>query len=708
MKKATYFVALASLQSVVALAAAPVGYDGPAVDVNFVNQKPAKYAECDQYSNLPTARVYAACEFARDEAERMAVRFGGGHGRVDGFLRGYSWGLYKATRAWRNNADEMARGAKLVDGMGDKIASGLQEGINAGTSQGQSQGKTDAINRFKAVMDTGREPDPTLRVNVPAYEGMDGAYVKLVGPIPSEQDIIRNELQPAQLPITSDWDQVYLGEPPSYSVWDFWFDNGTYEFEHDSWFKADRALDTWFKRPIDTRPKYDNLNNPPVTNPDGTPMIDPATGQPYNLQAIFAKSFMNSYGWYINYNYSSTFYLNLDQGQVMGEIVGEQLGKRIASYVGLERAFDQKFKESAKSTFSDAYSTAYTSLFSDTFRYYQNTAILSLHFDSIEGREKDGIIQAGERVDAKFTVLNEGGKASELRISMSGDVADVKSSTQNIGRLMTGRFTAPDIAAMRSTLKNGEVADIVLHVNDQASDLRQKIQKMIEVDNVSARLEVLNGTGAVHVTITNVATVTSPGSVGVSLLLNGKEVDTQLVEPIPGGDSRDVVLGFQGIDPMVLIEGGMDAKIVVKMNNAVMDDRAELQLKSGDAQNDLAKYYNQLVNGKTDKTGNEDVQTRTAEVASRVVGINLDETHDLRSVSGRNPWASGSTETMLGKIVALFHGSVQSNDAKNAYDSLGRAMWDARKNLKKFLFWAGPKRKSYEAAVQSIVKSKLK
>ena len=49
-------VALSVAASLMPAWASAHHYDGPPVDVNFVNQRPSKYAECDQYLSDTTAR----------------------------------------------------------------------------------------------------------------------------------------------------------------------------------------------------------------------------------------------------------------------------------------------------------------------------------------------------------------------------------------------------------------------------------------------------------------------------------------------------------------------------------------------------------------------------------------------------------------------------------------------------------------------------
>lgn len=409
-KSATVFLGLMSL-SVGAERLALAGvYDGPAVDVNFINQKPAQYAECDQYKTLPE---YKACDFARDEAERMATRFGGGNGRIQGYLRGFSWGLYKTTKASQNDGTEMARGAAAIDGTGDyqsKIQSGLQQGIADGQTRGASQGKSDAIARFSEAMDTGRTPNRTIKIPTVDYAGPQVGYEQLVGKPKTVADVLQQDINEdlGHLRVYDSWDETYLGERKPLTLQQLWFDNGTYVFQKEAWFDPNLAFQTWLQRPIDTRPKYNSLNQDAPAPAPGAPAVD--------LQAVFRKSFVNCYSYYVNYYFSQTFFQNMDDGQVAGEMVGTQVGKRLAFEAGLVQAFNKRFQESARTTFYAAYNDAYTSSFNTNFDDYLNNPKIAVEFTGVVGESNMGIIQPGERITPVFTVRNYGGaRTSTLR-----------------------------------------------------------------------------------------------------------------------------------------------------------------------------------------------------------------------------------------------------------------------------------------------------
>lgn len=704
-------------------------YDGPAVDINFQATKPAKYAQCDKYiqDNNPLglsatdyARRYASCEFGRDEADRMAERFGGGNGKIAGFLRGYSWGLYKSAKAYENDGEEMKRAEAAVDGMGDTMKAGLEAGRRAGESAGRSAGNHDAIDRFLQVLNSGRTPDPTIRVPETNYQGEDGAYQKYVGAVPTMEDILKKETNVGELRVYSSYDSLYLGDLKPVSIWDLWFGDGVYRFEKALWYDKTAAFSTWKSRPLDTKPKFEALNIPPATYKETITHPNPVAGQPpiteivtrtLDLQLGFKDGFVGSYEWYINYYFAQKFYEWMDEGQRDGEQVGILAGKRVAFYKGLVWAYNKKFKESSKLTYRNGmdgrpgYVQAYNDEFTKVFNHYMNNAILTLAFKSITGEINDGIIQPGELISATFNVRNLGGVGSALNASISGDVTDTKTQAFQIGKLMSSDFTADDIAKIDSRLNPRDTARLVLNVNGLTSGLNQIVQRMIEVGSVAPHMDITAGSGDIQVSLTNIATQRTPDLITATLTINGKTADTKNVGVLEPGNERDVTLEYKNIDPFELIGGtsnSVQAKVIISMGDLVLDTRA-LNLASTNRDRDLAKYFNQLADGKGFVPSRVNREDRLADALAMIANINNSETRNHKNLG--KVWKRDAGSTMIGKVRDQFIATNQSETARDAYDALAKRLWESRRNLPKFLFIKGAKRKAFETLCREIARS---
>ena len=432
-------------------------YDGPRSDVDVIGDKPDKYAECDHYlSDNSPKRVFAACEFGRDEAERMAQRYGGGNGRVEGFLRGFSWGLHKMADAYKNDPASVAQGAAVaVNGSMDSYTQApLQASSDAGASQGTPTGTSDAIQRFKNVVNTGRDPDSTVSIPSVPYAGIDNGYATYVGRYETPQRIIQQDLNEGTLRVYNNWDGMFMGDKKALNAWDIWREDGNYDSDKSQWYDAKAAFQTWLQRPIDSRPRYDSLNNPPLYGsvassrkghgarnlaggPDGgshtgtggqgngkkpsptpsqappqTPPPSTPAQQQIDLQAVFAKAFQDSYAYYVKYYFSAAYYGGLDDGQDDGESLGVDVGKKLAYQSGLIQNFNSTLKTNSINNFQSAFARAYTDNFNRTFQNYSSAPQLNYSFDDIVGEDNVGVLEPGEMFTAKFTVTDYGGVAT--------------------------------------------------------------------------------------------------------------------------------------------------------------------------------------------------------------------------------------------------------------------------------------------------------
>ncbi len=670
-------------------------YDGPPVDINFNQGKPSKYAECDRFLGDTNARRYASCEFGRDEAERMAARYGAGHGRVQGYLRGFSWALYKSSRTFSNDASAMNDGAKAVAGMGSSMSAGLEAGRSKGISSGRSRGNSDAISRFEAVINSGREPSPELKVPDTQYSGEENAYERYVGKVPTVDEILRrDDVGVGQLPVYSQIDALYLSDVRPVSLYDLYFSDGIYRFEQVRYTDQKLAWDVWLNRPIDTRPKYDSLNQDAP--------IDPATGQPIDLKAIFQEAFKNSYGWYVNYYFAKEFQESLEEGSLFGEQVGTQVGKRVATARGTQKEFNRVFKESSASTYRNAFVDGYTQSFQNTFADYSSNPKLSLSLESVIGQDPDGILQPGEVFSTEFVVRNMGGKGTALVASVSGTLTSYGTQSFQIGRLESKRFTTAPMGVIDPKLKPRQTAQIQLTVNGLSDGLGQKVQRMIEIRSTKPQLSVVEGSGAVRVVLENVAEVRTPGLIRAALRVGGVLVEEQNVGFAEAGEARDVVFQLSGLDPLKLIEGSVEAKVVVTMEGRVLDE-SESVLRSSNPRRDLALYFNEVVNGRGVIPDGMNQEVRRSELVQLILSENEAETNRLGERRETNLWKKSPSDTWVGILVNQYQASVQSEEALLAYENLAYGLWSARTHLARFIF-KGAKRRAYENLCEELVR----
>ena len=121
------------------------------LDINFNETEPREYEYCDKVissdQTIPNAAkfdVFKACNYGLDDSRRMAERFGGGNGQIQGFLRGYAFGLKESYEVSSEDLKSYSQGQQSIDSLGEYMEAGLQDGINKGNNEGNDDGASEA------------------------------------------------------------------------------------------------------------------------------------------------------------------------------------------------------------------------------------------------------------------------------------------------------------------------------------------------------------------------------------------------------------------------------------------------------------------------------------------------------------------------------------------------------------------------------------
>lgn len=685
------------------------------LDFNVNATEPRQYEYCDAMitssTTIPAAAKYdvsKACQYGLDDARRMAERFGGGNGMIQGFFRGYAYGMHDSYEASSNDATAFQQGQAAIAGIGSYMESGLDEGIKKGQQEGNGDGSSEARVRFNAAVDTGILPNRNVTPKERAYTPMDNAYYSLVPK--NEQvyttinDIVKahdeRELTALNLrdfPVYSQYDATTWGETTRLSWWDLWFDNGSYIFSKALWFDDGKALETWLTRPIDTKPRYQALANVVVSD---------VAGQRINLQSVFHSAFREAYKYYVEYYFAKNFKINVTVGQLMGKVVGMELGKRVSFGRGLVNGFNKKFEESARTTYANAYKGAYMNSFNLTFDDYSKNpkleflALKSSTFMELMGMDDDGVVQPGEYFSLKFRMKNAGGVGANLVGSLNGDVLNAKAITGNINQISTKNFdTIQPVGQIDTRLESGTNADLRLQVNGAQTALSQYVTKLVKiVEAPTFAADTLKGSVTVSVAVKNVSKVVTPASVTAKVLVDGREVSVQNVGILVAGQTATPGLTISNIDPMTLINGQLKATVVLVLGDTVLEQK-EMIIMSKNRTKDLVSYYAQIANGRGYIPSSSNQEDRLAQVASSVKTTNHDELQAHRK--GDNIWKHNPDITVVGQLrLAKSLGNL-TEDGKRNYDALARQMWTDKKILRSFL-GIQPKRKAFKGILEQL------
>lgn len=680
------------------------------LDINFNETEPRQYEYCDKMistdQTIPAAAkfdVFKACNYGLDDARRMAERFGGGNGSIEGYLRGYAYGFRDSFDAASNDSTAREQGQNSVESVGRYMEAGLQDGINQGLNDGNIDGSSEARVRFNRAVDTNTFPNSNVGTVEPrAYTPMTNAYNSLVPAelraVTSIDDVIRNkdereldQLSLRNFPVYSSYDSRTWGEVQQRSWYDLWFDDGRYSFEKNRYYDPNLALQLWVTRPVDTLPRYQALNNIVVTDINNARI---------NLQGVFQTAFREGYRYYVNYYFAKEFKRSADLGVMQGSAVGTQIGKRVAFGQGLVNSFNKKFAESARLTYTKSYVNSFKNGFATTFDDYAKNPKLEIsglengQVLELLGLDNDGIIQPGEAVALKFKVKNVGGVGTDITASLAGDILDsqeIKSSVKGLASKLISSNGA--IGTIDNRLESGSDAHLVLRVNDLTAAYNQYVTKVVKLESVqSPEVDTLSGLANVSISATNVSIKETSASVSANLTIDGKVVSEVNVGKLVAGQDTKITLKASSIDPLRLIQGGINAKITLKLGDTVLET-ANVTIQSSDARKDLVNYFSQLINDKGAVPATTSRDERAVEVTKLVVATNREELQSHRK--GNNLWKKNPEQTIAGMLRINKQLGNNSTNAINNYDRIAHEMAKDKNILPTFLFFFAGKKHAY-------------
>jgi hypothetical protein len=677
-------------------------YNGPKVDVNFVSTPPAQYQECREKYINSTAKIFSACSFGVDEARRMAERFGGGKGKTEGYLRGFSWGLYRGVQGGSSDSQAQSVGAALNSDLLGRIDRAVKSGSDQGTAVGRTQGASEARTRFTRALDSNSTPDSRLNsVPEPQFSSrITDPYVEFVGQPLTVQTLLKDpNFDQSSIKVYSSYDSVFLGDVPQFNIWDYYFADGTYRFEMARWVESGAAFQQWVSRPIDTKPQYEALGTDsvivPVQNP--APGAPATTQQTVDLKEIFKKSFINAYGYYVNYYFSQGFYTNMDEGQRVGETLGRIAGTQYAKNSAEVKAFNQKFRRDEKEAYFNVYNGAYTTAFNETYQDYLNHPKPEIDDFAIIDDVDDGIIQPGERFAVSFKVKNYGGKPSVLTARIDGAENAIDSPSYSIGALKTTVIRTPLIAQMSSNIHSNATVNLLLNVSGSgfnALTVQRSAEVIRQVTPVGIEIEpnVPEGKAIVTVKVRNNSRIPSSSSVRVLLSDSLGRSESQNLGTILAGQNANATFVLSGLNPIDLIKGqGVSVKAQMLLGDLAVDElKGTIFTRS--PQTDLPYALAQTAQNRSDQNTALSLMTELSER----IRIETDQIE-------RRGYRNHPGDTYLFGALSSYRSRVQSDAAKEIYSKLAEQIWPYRKAFSNFLgIFKSANRKYFEHSCREL------
>jgi hypothetical protein len=342
-------------------------YDGPPGEFkrDQWERRPSTFSYCDKYRN-DTGKHVLACGAGVEEAMNMASRFAGGHGKEDGYLKGYAWGMNQSIRYYQDSNDEMLRGEDSVETLNSRLSNAITEGSTAGSRDGDSLGTSEAKGRFYQAIDTKNFPSPNYQAPVANFNPTQDAYSRYIGQIPTAEEILKRDRY-GRIGFYDSYDRTYGGGGDWHerNGRDMWSRDGVYGVNSNQWVQGDSAFQRWLQIPTPGRQRYNGLNvvafnevetgrypaqavprggdrpnnpNPnPRPNPPATPPVTPPVTPPLlHLQWLWPLIFRPSLEMLLSKPIMPTLLLNILEIFICHKIKDKMTVKILGPKLGLK------------------------------------------------------------------------------------------------------------------------------------------------------------------------------------------------------------------------------------------------------------------------------------------------------------------------------------------------------------------------------------
>ena len=155
-----------SILSLFTLNQAHAEYNGPEINHNF-QMRPNTLTVCDE-ERFNTSISLQMCTKAQQAAGtcRTVCR----SRSVQGYLRGYTWGLYSSTTVTQYSERWMAVGSQEVDTLSQYWKPAITEGATAGAQKGSQSATDEVVQRFRKAVNTTSFPSSSFSVPSSKYE----------------------------------------------------------------------------------------------------------------------------------------------------------------------------------------------------------------------------------------------------------------------------------------------------------------------------------------------------------------------------------------------------------------------------------------------------------------------------------------------------------------------------------------------------------
>jgi hypothetical protein len=261
-------------------------------------------------------------------------------------------------------------------------------------------------------------------------------------------------------------------------------------------------------------------------------------------------------------------------------------------------------------------------------------------------------------------------------------------------------YTTGVVGRIDPRLRPGDRTDITLTVNGvAAAPFATEVRRALLLTQPLSTVDAPAGTARVSVMARNISTGPTQAEGIAILTIGGREVRAP-VRTLPSGETHSLAFDVSELDPLALMTTGLRGALQLRIGDIVMDEQV-VRLASASARADLVRYYALLAAAVSDGAHlppSVPRAERLATVRERIATMNRTEVRGARG----NPWKDSPQTTVVGMVRSALQSTPADAAARAEVAVLAAELWDARKELGRFLFFSSAKRKAYEAIVRDV------
>lgn len=265
-------------------------------------------------------------------------------------------------------------------------------------------------------------------------------------------------------------------------------------------------------------------------------------------------------------------------------VVGEHSYRR-----GYRAGYTHAFVGAASAAFDRLFPRAYEASYRSHFDDWMSSARPELRDVWLEDEDDDGVFEPGEEALVSYEIVNYGGRPLDTEARLAGSVLQ-RDAIQPVlvPRRASWRAPRPLAATIDTRTRPRTETQLTLTIADVREELPLRVAYPLELDReVALRAQdTADGRASLDFAVRNQSRRAASGS--AELMLDDGQPGARRVDlgTIEAGARRPLGFEIEGLDPLELVAGEAEVRVVLRERDTVFD---ELSYRFPDRVSDLAR-----------------------------------------------------------------------------------------------------------------------